>query len=397
MISDERDAATELRPATERGKRLPTPLRRVLRGAALLLYTLLFAEGFVRVFDPQPLMPRYITGTAWGVRGNIPNAVYWHHTPEVDVQYRINGQGLRADHDYPQRKPPGTCRIGIFGDSFLFGLEVDIRDSFADRLEKRLQRRGFAVEDLNFSVGGFGTAEMLQTYEQFGRNFDLDVVIFSWDTSDLEDNVRSNLFRLKSGKLESANSEYLPAVGVQDMLMQYRLYRFIADDSELYTFVRDRISLFLKKRIKSERKQSLSIADTGDAEGGPLSPDNDIDELQHRSKIDLSASILTHADEVVTSSGADFYLIDIPAQLSRTEFTSPLDVLPETLRSRLKIISPLSALSKAARPDLKLYYEKGLGHFTPTGVGILVDEAVKSIASSPRLAACAGHGFPPAP
>ena len=397
MISDERDAATELRPATERGKRLPTPLRRVLRGAALLLYTLLFAEGFVRVFDPQPLMPRYITGTAWGVRGNIRNAVYWHHTPEVDVQYRINGQGLRADHDYPQRKPPGTCRIGIFGDSFLFGLEVDIRDSFADRLEKRLQRRGFAVEDLNFSVGGFGTAEMLQTYEQFGRNFDLDVVIFSWDTSDLEDNVRSNLFRLKSGKLERANSEYLPAVGVQDMLMQYRLYRFIADHSELYTFVRDRISLFLKKRIKSERRQSLSIADTGEAEGGPLSPDNDIDELQHRSKIDLSAAILTHADEVVTSSGADFYLIDIPAQLSRTEFTSPLNVLPETVRSRLKIISPQSALSKAARPDLKLYYEKGQGHFTPTGVGILVDEAVKSIASSPRLAACAGHGFPPAP
>jgi hypothetical protein len=389
LISEERDAATELRPAGGRGKRFPTPLRRALLGAALLLYTLLFAEGFVRVFDSQPLMPRYIRGTAWGVRGNIPNARYWHHTSEVDVQYRINGQGLRADRDYPQRKPPGTCRTGIFGDSFLFGLEVDIRDSFADRLERRLKERGFAVEILNFSVGGFGTAEMLQTYEQFGRNFDLDVVIFSWDTSDLNDNVRSNLYRLKSGKLERANTEYLPAVNVQDMLMQYRLYRFIADHSELYTFVRDRISLFLKMRIQSERKQSLSVAAAGEAEGGPPSPDNDIDELQHRNKIDLSAAILTHADEVVTSSGADFYLIDIPARLSRIEFASPLGILPETVRSRLKIISPLADLSKAARPDLKLYYENGQGHFTPTGVGILVDEAVKSIVSSPRLASCA--------
>ena len=152
---------------------------RLLRCADV--YTLIFAEASVRVFDPQPLMPRYITGTAWGVRGNIPNARYWHHTPEVDVQYRINGQGLRADRDYPLTKPPGTCRIGIFGDSFLFGLEVDMTQSFADRLEKRLIERGIPPEVLNFSVGGFGTAEMLQTYEQFGRNFDLDVVIFSWD------------------------------------------------------------------------------------------------------------------------------------------------------------------------------------------------------------------------
>ncbi len=200
------------------------------------------------------------------------------------------------------------------------------------------------------------------------------------------------------------------------MLMQYRLYRFIADHSELYTFVRERISLFLKMRIKSERKQSLSVAFAGEEEGGSPSPEHDIDELQHRNKIDLSAAILLRAHDVVVSSGEDFYVIDIPARLSRIEFASPLGVLPETVRSRLKIISPLSALYRAARPDLKLYYEKGQGHFTPTGVGILVDEAVKSIVSSPRLASCAddahraaaatepfGHaglsaaGFPPAP
>lgn len=415
MTSEERDHA---KPPAGGRTRFARALRRALLASALVLYTLLFAEGFVRVFDPQPLMPRYITGTAWGVRGNIPNARYWHHTAEVDVEYRINGEGLRADRDYPQRKPPGTCRIGIFGDSFLFGLEVDLRDSFADRLERRLRERGFPVEVLNFSVGGFGTAEMLQTYEQFGRKFDLDVVLFSWDTSDLTDNVRSDLYRLKDGKLERANREYLPAVNIQDMLMRHRLYRFVADHSELYTFVRDRLSLLLKMRLQSERKQSLTAADLGEAEGETTSLDEDLDELQHRNKIDLSAAILTHVDDVVTSSGADFYLIDIPARLSRTEFASPLQILPAAVSSRLKIISPLAALSKAARPDLKLFYEKGQGHFTPTGVGILVQEAVKSIASSPRLASCASGvprpatakepvgraslsagagGFPPAP
>ena len=285
MTSEERDQARSA-PAGGR-KRFARALRRALLAAALVLYTLLFAEGFVRVFDPQPLMPRYITGTPWGVRGNIPNARYWHHTAEVDVEYRINSEGLRADRDYPKRKSPGTCRIGIFGDSFLFGLEVDLRDSFADRLERRLRELGFPVEVLNFSVGGFGTAEMLQTYEQFGRKFDLDVVLFSWDTSDLTDNVRSDLYRLKNGKLERANREYLPAVNIQDMLMRHRLYRFVADHSQLYTFVRDRLSLLLKMRLQSERKQSLTAADLGEAEGGATSLDDDLDELQHRNKIDL--------------------------------------------------------------------------------------------------------------
>jgi hypothetical protein len=172
--------------------------------------------------------------------------------------------------------------------------------------------------------------------------------------------------------------------------MRYRLYRFISDHSELYTFVRDRISLFYKTmRFTNARKQSLSAADAAEAEGAIPPGGEDIDELQHRNKIDLSAALLVHADDVITSSGANFYVIDIPARLSRTEFASPLAILPATVRSRLNIIAPLAALSSAARPDLKLYYEKGQGHFTPTGVAILVDEAVKSISASPRLTACA--------
>ena len=114
-------------PAAARPARWRTALRCALLGVALLAYTLLFAEGFIRLFDPQAVMPRYITGTPWGVRGNIPHADYWHHTPEVDVEYRINGQGLRADRDYPLAKPPGVCRIAVFGDSFFFGLEADLK------------------------------------------------------------------------------------------------------------------------------------------------------------------------------------------------------------------------------------------------------------------------------
>jgi hypothetical protein len=367
---------------------------RALAFAALVAYTLVFSEIFVRLVDPQAVMPRYITGTAWGVRGNIPNARYWHHTPEVDVQYRINSQGLRADREYSLTKPDGVCRIAVFGDSFLFGLEADLKDTFSDRLEKSLRARGIAAEVLNFAVGGFGTAEMLQTYEQFGRKFDPDVVMFSWDLSDLNDNVRSDLYRLDEGRLTRAHATYLPAIGVQDLLMKYRLYRFVADHSQLYTFVRERLNVLLKRRQLAEQKNRLGAEPPPDAEEGAAPADRDIDELQHQNKIDLSAAILRRAHDEITASGKEFYLIDIPSRVSRTEFSSPLDVLPDAIRNQIAVVVPEPAMRRAARPDLKLYYEKGLGHLTPAGIGILVGEAVRVLEASAHLESCASSTRP---
>jgi hypothetical protein len=364
--------------------------RRIVMGVGLVLYTLLFAEGFLRLFDPQAVMPRYITATPWGVRGNIPHARYWHHTPEVDVEYRINGEGLRADQDFPLAKPAGMCRLGIFGDSFMFGLEADLRDTFAYQLEKRLRERGIPVQVLNFAVGGFGTAEMLRTYEAFGRKFDLDVALFSWDASDLNDNVRSQLFRLHDDALEPANPVYLPAVDFQDRLMRHALYRFVNDHSQLYTFVRDQASRLAKARMTREGKQDAAVA--ADADGPGAGENVDLDEVQRRNALALSAAILERAHDVVTADGGDFYILDIPARLSRTRFSSSIAVLPAALLPNLNVIQVLPGLSRAARPDLKLYYEKGQGHFTPIGTRILVDQAVIALASSPRLAACATRG-----
>ena len=144
----------------------------------------------------------------------------------------------------------------------------------------------------------------------------------------------------------------------------------------------------MKMRMKTASKQRFGTADSGDADGETQSSGIDVDELQHQNAIDLSAAILRHARDVVTSDGGDFYLIDLPARLSRTEFASTIGILPATVPAHI-VISPFAALSKAARPDLKLYYEKGLGHFTPAGIGILVDETARALASSPRLGSCA--------
>src|SRR5262245_61865219 len=125
----------------------------------LAIYALVLAELCVRWMAPVPLMPRYVTGTAWGVRGNIPGAVYRHVTPEVNVEYRINSQGMRADREFSPAPDSQHCRIAMIGDSFFMGYELDLKDTIATQLEESLASQGQSAEVLNFSVSGFGTAE----------------------------------------------------------------------------------------------------------------------------------------------------------------------------------------------------------------------------------------------
>jgi hypothetical protein len=369
------------------GKRMSLALR-ALRFLALCLYLLIFAEVYLRVLAPQAIIPRYVTGAPWGVRGNIPNAQYWHYTPEVSVEYRINSQGMRADREFPLAKPAGTCRIAVLGDSFFVGYELDLRDTFTTRLEERLRAAGFQAEVLNFSVSGFGTAEMVRTYEGFARRFDPDIVLFEWHYTDPDDNVRAGLYRLDGARVQPANDTYLPGVRIQDALLRSSLYRLIADHSHLYAFARERIAISLKDLlVKVRARLSDTVAEEAPTAPPPASEPGaqPKDDLRTR----LAAGLMLHAQELIQREGRDYYVVEVPRRVSRTEFKPSIDVLPADVRARLQIISPLSALKAAAHPDTKLYYEEGHGHFTPAGVELLVRETQQVIQRSPRLGACA--------
>ena len=73
MISDPGAAADGSRSsgfgATSRGRSVAL---RLLKMVAVIVYSLAFAEAFIRVFSPQALVPRYVTGTPWGYGGIFP-------------------------------------------------------------------------------------------------------------------------------------------------------------------------------------------------------------------------------------------------------------------------------------------------------------------------------------
>ena len=365
--------------------------RRAIAVAGLGIFTLAYAELFIRLLAPQPIMPRYVTGTSYGVRGNIPNAHYRHTTSEVDVDFKINSQGMRADRDFPFEKSPGTCRVAIFGDSFFMGYELNYEDTFARQLEKRLRAEGLAAEVLNFAVSGFGTAEMLRAYESQGQRFDPDLVIFEWHSTDPNDNVRSGLYRLAGGTLTPTNRSYLPSIGTQDALLRWRVYRLIADNSHLYSLVRESAAKLAKKMLvtlKSLRTPMDAEAADEPDDSGDESADGEPQGNEHSASSLLSAAILKRAQDTVEHSGQSFYVLEIPLKESRTTFKSSLAVLPAEQLSGMEIISPLSAFRALAAPDRKIFFEHGQGHITPIAVEAIVAVAVPKLLADPRLQNC---------
>ncbi len=343
-------------------------IRLLLIAAGLVAWGLILAEISVRVMDPQPLMPRYVTGTAWGVRGNIPGAVYRHRTPEVNVQYRINPQGLRADREYPLAPPPDSCRIGLIGDSYFVGYEAELEDTIARRLEIELEKRGVRTEVLNFSVSGFGTAEMLRTWEGQMRAFDPDLVLMQWHVTDFDDNVRSGLYSVKDGALQRGGETYLPSIALQDRLMRSALYRTIADNSQLYAFARERAASTVKSLLLViEEARRGKVAPEPEAQPEPEAVADVPAASGTSSEALLSGLLLRQAMTEVGSTGAGFLVVDIPERDTRERVNSVWNKLPAELVQGVPVYHAGDALTPLLTPQASVFFEKGHFHLVPDG------------------------------
>ncbi len=349
-----------------------------LKALALGGFALVFGEVFIRVADPQPLIPRYITGSPEGIRANIANARYWHQTPEISVEMRINAQGMRDDREYPQQKPPGTCRVGLFGDSFFMGYELNLADTMPVRMQEQLKQQGYSVEFLNFAVSGFGTGEMLRRYDKTARNFNLDMALFQLHGSDGNDNLRSNLFDVKDGAVSPTERIYLPAVGLQDRLMRWWIYRVISDKSHLYSFIREWASIEVRRVMAMLRGRAVEAKTEQDEE----------EQATDGPGVILTGALLKYGQATLAQDGVEFMVVGIPAGFgTRVRDTVPT-LLPTEDATALKVINPFASLKAAADQGEAMYYQRGHRHLTPKGAELVARDISKVLLNSPKLANC---------
>lgn len=120
----------------------------------------------------------------------------WHNIPGEKMLTRgrkltINSRGLR-DREYPYRKPEGTKRILVLGDSYTWGYGVADDEVFTEVLEKELQGRQPRFEVLNTGVLGWGTDQEYLYLINEGLKYSPDYVVLAlYSVNDPKNNYYS--------------------------------------------------------------------------------------------------------------------------------------------------------------------------------------------------------------
>ncbi len=164
--------------------------------AISVAFALLLAEAGLRVLGVS--YPQWYIEDA-DLGGALRPGAQGRYEQEGDAYVEINSAGMR-DREHAVRKPPGTLRIAVLGDSFAEAMQVDRERAFWAVLEQRLKAcpalGGHKPEVLNFGVSGYGTAQEYIALQHRVWRYDPDIVLLAFFTGN---DVRNNERYLNGG------------------------------------------------------------------------------------------------------------------------------------------------------------------------------------------------------
>jgi lysophospholipase L1-like esterase len=227
-MKDREQIESEMAPSRDFMRRLSSGRKIAFVAATLLGLVFVWALGLelaIRIFDIGPEI-----NPVW--RGNYqlsenPALRYELAPGSPDGRSKINSHGMR-DREYALKKPPGTYRIVVIGDSIAYGLSVEERWSFSTQLEGLLENyfrdEGEpVVEVLNLGVTGYSFTQVLETLRSRALDFDPDLVIYAYSLNDPQEYSleMDNLL----AQLTEAEEHYLVLDGPESFAQRSRLYR----------------------------------------------------------------------------------------------------------------------------------------------------------------------------
>jgi hypothetical protein len=359
----------------------------------------LFGFDYAPFYRPDPI-------TGLGLR---PNASGWQHR-EGRAYISINSAGMR-DRDRPVRKPAGTYRIAVLGDSYTEGFQVDVEATFWRLLEKRLQTCGFqqgkTIDVLNFGVSGEGTGQELLVLETRAMRYEPDLVLVAFfqgndvrnNSRELEeDKVRPFYFLSDSGELE------LDASFVQSAEFQRRNGWARQFAQEVSQHLR---TLQLVYYVKDARQAAPTRAGSAPSE---LGLDDEVfvpprDGTAWARAWSLTERLVVRAKQVAADGGADFLLTTLsvgiqvsPDKDKREAFAAKLGVpdlfYPERRLRELGASAGIHVVTLA--PELQAYADEhkvylhgfkntamGSGHWNEAGHAQGAEILARNLCQSP--------------
>jgi hypothetical protein len=124
---------------------------------------------------------------------NLRDEPYLHGTSPTGESYEYilvstNAEGFR-DYDHAVEKPRKSVRVACVGDSFMFGMDIQQKDTIPTLLEKALNEQTDAnavhFEVFNFGLPGLNFEGMGRVTQTFAMKYQPDVVVYSYISDDI--------------------------------------------------------------------------------------------------------------------------------------------------------------------------------------------------------------------
>ena len=236
----------------------------------------------------------------------IPGSRGRSMTGEWDVEYRINGLGLR-DKEFSIKKQEGTYRILVLGDSFTEGYGVQASERFTSVLQEALKGEDGDYEVINAGVASYSPLLEYLYLKEKGLALDPDMVILFYDFGDLRDDLEYEnitVFDDAGLPLECAPLKRVRAFSDNPV------ERFLVRHSRFYLYVENRVNKQLYKLRKPDAGRSPSGDDAANFDRFVAFKENNtdlIDRLWTRSR-----GYLDLIDGLLKDSGVTFVLAIYP-------------------------------------------------------------------------------------
>jgi len=272
-----------------------------------LVVGFILLEIVVRLFIPEPILPRFVIDSGYGVLANQPNVVTRHYVPgDYEVLVSTNSVDMRGTREYSVAKPHDVHRVAVIGDSFVFGFGVNDDEVISAILENKLNEganvKSSSYEVINFSVSGSGQAEQLVTYRERLLEYNPNDVVLFYYSNDIGNNRVSRLFFVaENGELKRTVNSYLPGIRIREMLYGTVPTRLLFTHSQGWNFIRNRLSRIVQGNLlKREGLKSFS-------ETKPEA-------------VELTQKLLLQFITEATENGSRVIVVIIPKRIQKTNF-----------------------------------------------------------------------------
>lgn len=298
---------------------------------------------------------------------------------------RANRAGIRSDVDHAAGPAPGVARIEVFGDSFTFGDELALPETWPSLLEGRLAERGVAAEVLNFGVNGYGVDQAYLRWREAGRRFQPAAVILGFQP---ENALRDlNVFRplyfpetgiplskprfvLRGDDLELVNSPALPPEQVVAVLGRVATHplraheRFLDGRYDDHWWLRSRLVALVAAALTDVK---------GARAGDPLATFSHDEEAR-----EIARRLVARFAREVAADGAAFLVVYLPRRdelEARAEGRAPWDTaVLRTIEGSAPTIHPEAGFAPWSGADFQ-----PAGHYGPRLNAIVADSLVEPV------------------